>query len=98
MKINSSMLRQVSALVPLAMSLAALLLVSYQLITAANSQPVDEGTAAHIFQLLIVGQAPFAAYFAAKWMPREPGDALLILALQAMAAVAALAPVTFFNF
>jgi hypothetical protein len=94
---NRSMLWQVSALVPLAMSLAALLLVIYQLLTAANARPADEGTAAHVFQLLIVGQAPFAAYFAIKWMPREPGDALLILALQATAAVAALAPVMFFG-
>ena len=94
---NRSMLRQPSALVPLAMSLAALLVVLYQVVTSGNSRAADEGTGAHLFQLLIVGQAPFAAYFAAKWMPREPGDAMLILALQAAAAVGALAPVLLFG-
>lgn len=93
---NRSMLRQLSALVPLTMSLAALLLVIYQLIASPASRPAD-GSGANAVQLLIVGQAPFIAWFAAKWMPREPGDALLILALQAAAAVAALVPVMFFG-
>jgi len=94
---NRSMLRQLSALVPLAMSLAALALVIYQLIRSANSPGAEEGAAESAFQLLIVGQAPFCAYFAVKWMPRAPGDAMLILALQAAAAVAALAPMMFFG-
>ena len=94
---NRSMLRQMSALVPLAMSLAALLLVIYQLIISAHSSGAEADAVASVFQLLIVGQAPFAAYFAVKWMPRAPGDAMLILALQAAAAVAALAPMMFFG-
>lgn len=94
---NRSMLRQLSALVPLAMSLAALLLVIYQLLASPSPRPADGGTGGNAVQLLIVGQAPFIAWFAAKWMPREPGDALLILALQAAAAVTALVPVMFFG-
>jgi len=90
---NRSMWRQLSAIVPLAMSLAALLLVIYHLLTDSVPRAADEGTAAHVFQLLIVGQAPFAAYFAVKWLPREPGPAMQVLALQAAAAVTALAPV-----
>jgi hypothetical protein len=94
---NRSMLRQLSAFVPLAMSFAALLLVIYQLITSSNSMGAEADASKSVFQLLIVGQAPFAAYFAVKWMPRAPGDAMLILALQAAAAVAALAPTMFFG-
>ena len=94
---NRSMLRQLSALVPLAMSFAALLLALYQLITSAKSPGAEDGMIDSVFQLLIVGQAPFAAYFAVKWMPRAPGDAMLILALQAAAAVAALAPMMLFG-
>ena len=94
---NRSMLRQLSALVPLAMSLAALLLVVYQWIASPSPHPADAGAGGNAVQLLILGQAPFIAWFAAKWMPREPGDALLILALQAAAAVAALVPVMFFG-
>ena len=33
------------------------------------------------------------AFFAIKWLPRAPGQALAILALQAVAGIAALAPV-----
>ena len=32
----------------------------------------DEGTAVHIFQLLMVAQVPFVAFFAIKWLPRTP--------------------------
>lgn len=53
----------------------------------------DEGTAAHIFQLLLVTQLPIVAWFAIKWPPRAPRQALQVLAPQAGAGLAALAPV-----
>ena len=90
---NRTLLRRPSALFPLAMSGVALALVVWQLVSRGAAAWPDEGTTAHLFQLFIVGQAPFAAWFAFKWMPREPGPAMLVLALQAAAAVAALAPV-----
>jgi hypothetical protein len=43
----------------------------------------DEGTAARLFQLLLLTQAPFVAFFAARWLPRAPRAALLVLALHA---------------
>src|SRR6185369_8587749 len=49
----------------------------------------DEGTAAHLWQLLMVGQVPLVAYFALIWLPRSPGKALRVLALQLVAALAA---------
>jgi len=94
---NPTLLRKPSALVPLAMSAIALALVLWQLAFSGATSPADEGAAAHLFQLFIVGQAPFAAYFAARWMPREPGPAMLVLALQAAAAVAALVPAVLFD-
>jgi len=57
----------------------------------------DEGTAAHIFQLLMIAQIPIMAFFAIKWLPRTPRQALHILALQGGAALAAFAPVFFLN-
>ncbi|MEO8064204.1 MAG: hypothetical protein ABI821_15830 [Pseudomonadota bacterium] len=93
---NPTLLRQPCALVPLAMSAIALALVMWHWASGSRS-PADEGAAAHLFQLCIVGQAPFAAYFAARWMPKEPGPAMLVLALQAAAAVAALVPVVLFD-
>jgi len=88
-----TMLKQPSAFVPLAMSLAALALVFSHIATAGVARQADEGTAAHLWQLLMAGQLPIIAFFAIKWLPRRPRQALLVLALQAAAGVAAAAPV-----
>ncbi len=88
-----------SAFLPLAMSVAALVLVLAHVAVvgvAAARQP-DEGATAHIFQLLLAAQMPIVAFFAIKWIPRSPRISLPVLALQAVAIIAALAPVYFFN-
>lgn len=41
----------------------------------------------------MAGQAPVVAFYALKWLPRTPGVAVKVLAVQAVAALAALAPV-----
>jgi hypothetical protein len=41
----------------------------------------------------MAGQIPFVAFYAFKWLPREPKRALVVLGLQFAAALAALAPV-----
>jgi hypothetical protein len=90
-------IRQPSALIPIAMSLAALALVLGHIALFGVTREADEGTAAHIWQLLMAGQAPVVAYFGLKWLPRAPGQALRVLALQAAAALAACAPVYWFQ-
>jgi hypothetical protein len=97
MGVNPVLLRHPCAFVPLVMSAIALAMVLWQLVFPMAAGTTDEGAAAHLFQLFIVGQAPFAAYFAARWMPKEPGPAMLVLAMQAAAAVAALTPVVLFG-
>ena len=94
---NSSLFRNASALIPIFMSGAALALVLLHVATAGPGRAADEGTDAHVFQLLIAGQAPFAAYFALRWMPRLPAQAMFVLGLQAAAALIALAPVVLFD-
>jgi len=85
--------RKFSALVPVAMSLAALAtVVTHIAIFGAARQP-DEGTAAHIWQLLMAGQVPVIVWFAIKWLPSAPREALPVLGIQAAAALAALFPV-----
>jgi hypothetical protein len=86
-------LKQPSALIPLAMSLAALALVIGHIATVGVAPEADEGTTAHVWQLLMAGQLPVIAFFAITWLPRRPRQALLVLALQAAAGVAAAAPV-----
>ena len=94
---NFSTVKQPSALSPLAMSCAALAIVLGHLAMSGVGREADEGTAAHLWQLLMAGQLPVVAFFAIKWLPRSPRQALLVLALQAGAALAALAPVILLN-
>jgi len=61
------------------------------------AREADEGTAAHIWQILMAAQIPIMAFFAIKWLLRTPKQALLVLELQVGAALAALAPVFFLN-
>ena len=85
--------RQPSAVLPIAMSLAALAAVLYHLAMHGTARQADEGAAAHIWQLLMAGQLPVVAFYAIKWLPRAPGTALQVLAAQVGAALAAMAPV-----
>jgi hypothetical protein len=85
--------KQPSALLPVAMSLAALaVVISHVVVVGTASQP-DEGAAAHVWQLLMAAQIPVIAFFAINWLPRSPRPALMVLALQAAAGIAAAAPV-----
>jgi hypothetical protein len=84
------------------MSLTALtmLLVAIAVGLAAHN-PIahekDEGSIAHIFQILMTVQLPIVAFFAFKWLPRAPRQTLPVLALQAAAWLASCAPVYFLN-
>src|SRR5215471_11292180 len=82
-----------SAFVPLLMSLAALATVGVHVAHYGIAREADEGTAAHLWQLLMGGQIPIVWFFAARWIPRAPRQALSVLALQAGAGLAAAAPV-----
>lgn len=86
-------LKHPSAFVPILMSLAALAIVLSHIAVSGVAREADEGTAAHLFQLLMAGQAPIIAFFALKWLPRAPRQAAPILALQVGVALLALAPV-----
>jgi hypothetical protein len=87
------LLRKPSAFAPVAMSLAALALVLLHIALHGTARQADEGAAAHLWQLLMAAQLPIIAFFAIRWLPQKPKYALAILALQGMAALAALAPV-----
>lgn len=75
------------------MSLAALATILIFIMTHGTAPQANEGAAAHIWQLLMAGQLPVMLYFAARWLPRAPREAVTILAIQIAAAVAAMAPV-----
>ena len=93
----SKLIKQPSAFLPMAMSFAALATVLVTVAVFGVVHEADEGAAAHIFQLLIALQAPIVAFFAIKWLPQTPRQALQVLALQIIAVLAALAPAFFLN-
>ena len=86
-----------SAWLPIAMSMAALALVAGQLFIAGIPRETDEGTLAHLWQLLMVGQLPLIAWFAYRWLPKGPRQAIPVLATQFVAVVAAAASVVWFG-
>ena len=87
------MIQHPSAFVPVAMSLAALATVLLHVAWFGVVRAPDEGAAAHIWQLLMAAQIPLIAFFAIKWLPRAPKEALAVLALQLAGILAAAAPV-----
>jgi len=94
-----TILKHPSAFLPLTMSLTALGVLFgaaiYGILHGAHGiiREPDEGTAAHLWQLLMAGQLPVLLFFAIKWLPRAPKPTLYVLALQAGAALASMAPV-----
>jgi hypothetical protein len=96
-------IKKPSAFLPLAMSLTALAMLGGAYIFALATghgglvREPDEGAIAHLWQLLMAGQLPVLLFFAIKWLPRAPRQTLYVLALQAGAALASMAPVFFFN-
>jgi hypothetical protein len=94
---NIPSLKQPSAFLPLAMSLTALGIVLVHVALYGAAREADEGAAAHLWQILMAGQIPVAAFFAIRWLTRAPKQALYILALQAGTALIAVAPVYFLH-
>jgi hypothetical protein len=86
-----------SAWLPLVMSGAALADVLLYVVIFGTGQRAgevqDENGTAHIFQILITGEAPIIVFFAVRWLPADWRMGLRILVLQAAAILLALSPV-----
>ena len=89
----SQMIRRSLAWIPVAMSLAILAMVLTTIGISGAVRQEDEGTQAHIFQIWLVLEVVLVAVFAVEWVPRRPKQALMVLAIQILCAVAACAPV-----
>jgi hypothetical protein len=72
------------------MSAGALAMIVWFVAVHGVVHQPDEGGQAHLWQLLVAGQVPVMAYFAARWLPTGGRPALVVVALQ-LAAVIALA-------
>lgn len=81
--VNTSLIKQPSAYLPLALSLAALALVLGHAAIFGIVHEADEGAAAHIWQILMAAQLLIVIYFMLKWLLRRPKESLQVLALLA---------------
>jgi hypothetical protein len=81
--VDPSLIKQPSGWLPLAMSVAALALVLGHAAVFGVVHEADEGSAAHIWQILMAAQLPVLAYFLLKWFPKRPRESVQILALLA---------------
>ncbi len=91
------LLKRPSAFIPVTMSLTALAIVISYAVLFGTARQADEGTAAHLWQLLMAAQLPVVAFFAIRWIPVQPRQGVAVLALQVVAALAAMFPVWWFQ-
>jgi len=90
---NIAAFKPLAAWAPIGMSFAAVAVVLFHIVAVGTAPQADEGAEAHIFQILIAGQAPILLFYAVKWLPRGWRTTLLVMGVQLAAAVAAMAPV-----
>lgn len=90
--------RQPSAWIPIVMGLAGAAGVAGYVALGGTGQPDgDEGLPAPIFQMSMVAWVLLVGWFAARWLPRAPGQAIVVLALQATSAASALGVLYYFE-
>ncbi|MEK6226113.1 MAG: hypothetical protein AABM40_07410 [Chloroflexota bacterium] len=90
---RTSPLTHWSGWLPIAIPVLLLVLGVRFVATNGLVRQADEGTEAHLFQLLMPVQLAVMGYFALTWLPRAPRAALPVLALQVFAAAVVFAMV-----
>ena len=94
---NVTLLKRPAGWLPLAMSGAAIAVLLLRIAFVGTQPAADEGTAAHLWQLLIGGQLPVMLYFAIRCVPEAPLQALRVLGFQIAGVALACAPVFYFK-
>lgn len=97
MSLNRDVLHRVCAIAPVVMSLLAFFIVVVVVTTGWQRHDRDEGTAAHLFQLLILLQIPLFAIFLATANWRRPGAMATAVLFQLAALALAFGPVAYFR-
>ncbi len=89
------LLKRPSAFLPVAISAFLLVLIAVHIARFGTLHAADEGTEAHLFQILMPVQLAIIAFFAVTWLQKTPTAAARVLALQIFAAILVLAAVFF---
>lgn len=90
-----SLLKRPSAFLSLAISAGFLAVFLVRFLQGTLVRQPDEGSVAHLFQILVPAQLLIIAFFAISWLPKKPKSALQVLALQGCAVLAVFAIVYF---
>ena len=97
MLLDSLSSKQPNVLLPITMASIApsivLIFVGLDGITRKGSK----GTAARIFQVLMLIQIPIVGFFAFNWIPHRPMRAIRVLGFQPVAGFSVIAAVSFFG-
>lgn len=92
------LIKKPSAWIPIAIPLTFFAILLYRLVMFGPPvREADEGTLAHLFQLWLVLEVFMVSFFAIKWLPQAPKQALVILAIQIIAALLPISVVFYFN-
>jgi hypothetical protein len=94
-----NIIRKPSAWLPIAISLVVFTSILCYVAVAIFGVAPEEGSRIFsiYFQWLTLIQVPIIVFFAIKWLPRQPKQAALILALQIIAAMISIAPIGLFE-
>ncbi|HEY2780328.1 MAG TPA: hypothetical protein VGI90_06125 [Steroidobacteraceae bacterium] len=90
---KASQFKLPSAWLPIAMSSVALIVVALRVLLSGVARDADEGAAAHLWQMLMVGQVPVIGWFLVRWVLKNPRQWTVVLAVQVGAVLVAAAPV-----
>jgi hypothetical protein len=90
-----ALLKRPSAFLPLTMSSVVLALIFVHIARFGIAPERDEGTEAHVFQILMPAQIPIVAFFVLKWLPRHRRETLEVLTIQGGAIIAVFSLVFF---
>lgn len=94
---NFSLLNKPSAWIPIVLPIAILAMLLITLKISGLVREEDEGVEAHIFQIWLVLETILMLFFAGKWIPEAPKQALPIFAMQLLLTLAACFPVFYFH-
>jgi len=93
---TTKIFRRPSSFVPIAMSGLVIIAMVWHLLRFGLGHQTDEGTAAHIFQIVMPLELPVIGYFALRWLAVDPRWAGKVLAVQAGIFLCIVAIVFFF--
>lgn len=91
------LIKRPSALIPIAISFGLLAMILINIAIHGVVHETDEGTGAHIFQILMVVQVGVILGFAFRWLPVKPKEALHVIVVQILAMIAAFTPLYLFK-